>query len=276
MENLYGFLQNEINPALEQIEKIPALFHARHSLTMEKGYVYLLVVVSGSCNLYLGKQSVRLEGTSVYCFQEPQDRCFVADATAELELYLLGISGIEVLNPYMETACREQKPVEIYEEDRNILRMALPAIRKRGAVFDPMENLLCRQMLLAVLLVFIKNIRKEERVIGKKEDLCGSIKQYIDENYTEDISLNSISRHFFVTPNYVSHIFKEKFGVSPIKYLINKRIILAKHLLMSSNDSVNQIALEVGYDNPAYFSTIFRKTVGVSLANYRLALQRNI
>lgn len=80
----------------------------------------LLIGVSGACNLYLGKQSVCLEETGVYCFQKPQERCFVADATAELELYLLGISGIEVLNPYMETACREQKPVEIYEEDRPI------------------------------------------------------------------------------------------------------------------------------------------------------------
>ena len=99
---------------------------------------------------------------------------------------------------------------------------------------------------------------------------------YIDQNYTEDISLGSIAAEFFISTDHLSHIFKSRFGVSPINYLINRRIIKAQTLLANTSESVNTISGIVGYDNVSYFSTLFRKVVGMTPANFRLESRRNI
>lgn len=109
-----------------------------------------------------------------------------------------------------------------------------------------------------------------------QEDLPVSVKMYIDQNYTEDISLGSIAAEFFISTDHLSHIFKSRFGVSPINYLINRRIIKAQTLLANTSESVNTISGIVGYDNVSYFSTLFRKVVGMTPANFRLESRRNI
>lgn len=58
-------------------------------------------------------------------------------------------------------------------------------------------------------------------------------------------------------------------GVSPIQYLINKRIAHAKHLLSTSDMPIAKIATECGYDDPVYFSQVFKRITGYSPTEYR-------
>jgi two-component system response regulator YesN len=72
-----------------------------------------------------------------------------------------------------------------------------------------------------------------------------------------------------VSENYLGRIFQQELGLSPMEYLNRYRIKEAKALLSQTGASITEIAAQVGFDDPAYFSRAFRKQVGFSPRAYR-------
>jgi YesN/AraC family two-component response regulator len=101
------------------------------------------------------------------------------------------------------------------------------------------------------------------------ELLTARIKQYIDLHYDEGLTLQSIGDALHVNMYYLSHVFKDNTGYAPMQYIMRRRIGEAQSLLISTKDSITQIAGMVGYDNPCHFNTIFAKYVGMSPSKYR-------
>ena len=104
---------------------------------------------------------------------------------------------------------------------------------------------------------------------------CIRIKEYIDKNFTSDMNLSQLSSAVYISQTYISHIFKAEMGVSPIQYLINKRIAHAKRLLSTNDMPIAQIATECGYDDPVYFSQVFKRITGYSPKEYRKIYQKS-
>ncbi|MCH4888541.1 response regulator [Acidaminobacter sp. JC074] len=94
-------------------------------------------------------------------------------------------------------------------------------------------------------------------------------KTYIDENFDKDIGLNDVSKEVSISPQYFSTIFKEELGLNFIEYLRNKRVEVAKELLRDKKFSVKEICYKVGYNDPNYFSRLFKKLVGVSPTEFK-------
>lgn len=101
------------------------------------------------------------------------------------------------------------------------------------------------------------------------------VKEFIDSRYMEEISLQRLANEFFISPDYLSHVYKEHIGSSPINYLIMVRIGHAKKLLLTSDLSVQEIAKSVGYNNANYFSILFRKATGLSPTTFALVSNRD-
>jgi len=93
---------------------------------------------------------------------------------------------------------------------------------------------------------------------------------YIDEHFADDdISLNTIAKQVNVSANYFSAVFSQETGETFIEYLTKKRMEKAKQLLRQTSMRSGEIAFQVGYKDPRYFSFIFRKTVGCTPRDYR-------
>ena len=95
------------------------------------------------------------------------------------------------------------------------------------------------------------------------------IKEYIDKNYAEPITLQSMGEALNISPYYLSHVFKEMSGYSPMQYLLRRRIGEAQTLLISTDLPVTTIAGMVGYDTQSYFNLQFSKNVGMPPKKYR-------
>lgn len=105
--------------------------------------------------------------------------------------------------------------------------------------------------------------------------LSSLIKDYIDKNYHKNITLESLSEQFFVSANHISHEMKKDLNVSPINYLIDRRIGEAQRYLVFTNKSINEISELAGYDNPSYFNRLFLKKTGVTAARFRQDSKNN-
>jgi two-component system response regulator YesN len=103
-------------------------------------------------------------------------------------------------------------------------------------------------------------------------DVMIQIKQYIRDHAHEDISLEIISGMVQLSPFYVSKMFKEQFSTNYIDFLTECRIEKAKDLLGDPDKSLKEITYDIGYNDPNYFSRVFKKMTNLSPTDYRKEL----
>ncbi|MBP3312985.1 MAG: response regulator transcription factor [Butyricicoccus sp.] len=106
------------------------------------------------------------------------------------------------------------------------------------------------------------------------EHLILSVKAYVDSHYGEALSLDQLAQQFYLSPSYLSRIFKRETGVNLSTYLQNVRIDAAKTLLRTSNLKSYEVAERVGINDPVYFSRIFKKITGFKPKDYRHSVQK--
>lgn len=102
-----------------------------------------------------------------------------------------------------------------------------------------------------------------------ENSLVQRAKEYINENYRKDLSLDELSRELDISPYYFSKLFKEETGSNFVEYLTGLRMDRAKELLKDESLSMKEICAAIGYSDPNYFSRIFKKNVGLTPTEYR-------
>lgn len=95
------------------------------------------------------------------------------------------------------------------------------------------------------------------------------IADYLNEHYTESITLDDLADHFYISKYYLSREFKKEYGITIIQYLLTKKITYAKELLRYSNSSIEEIAVLCGISDPSYFNKVFRKLEDCTASEYR-------
>ena len=100
---------------------------------------------------------------------------------------------------------------------------------------------------------------------GEEDNLIATIEKYIKQNYTDpSMGLNKISDEFRISESYFSHMFKEKTGVNFSTYLENIRMTEAARLIQTTDVSLNELYIAVGYNNSTSFRRAFKKVYGVT------------
>ena len=101
-------------------------------------------------------------------------------------------------------------------------------------------------------------------------DILGRAVDYIDSHFTDDtLSLNTVAKEVNISANYLSAVFSQEMKSTFVEYVTSKRMSLAKELLRTTDKHSGEIALEVGYKDPHYFSFLFKKTQGMTTREYR-------
>jgi len=112
---------------------------------------------------------------------------------------------------------------------------------------------------------------KEQGFINTKyrSRIVNCAKEYIDKNYTKNISISTIAEYLHLTPNYVSLLFKQEMGMTIMSYITQLRMNKALKLLKESNLKVSEVADSVGYKDPNYFSKLFKRYYGYNPSDFR-------
>ncbi len=184
-----------------------------------------------------------------------------------LEYIVLGIEGIEILfdqkdHGYTMLKCGPQR-----EELLSLMQLLLREIDAREDGCEMVCQDLTEVLLVKIVRMASVSLRLTAPPAESKE--CATAKRYIDENYSESITLDKLAEIAHVNKYYLSHSFKNEYKVSPIDYLMKRRITEAKALLTSTDFSLTQIAEQIGFGSLAYFSKCFRKIEGTRPNEYR-------
>ncbi|NWF59025.1 MAG: helix-turn-helix transcriptional regulator [Fischerella sp.] len=93
--------------------------------------------------------------------------------------------------------------------------------------------------------------------------------EYINENLEQDLTLAEIAAAVGMSMYHFSRLFKQSTGLSPHQYVMNCRIEKAKKLLVLSEETINQICQQVGFQNQSHFTSVFRRLIGITPKVYR-------
>lgn len=187
-----------------------------------------------------------------------------------LDVMMPGLTGIELLREIKKMNPNQKVIIFTGCDSKDIVIEALrgQADEYMDKPFDIKEAKKIFERLLS---------RKESFAEEETTDIKRKIKQaqrLIERNYNKSILLRDIAREIFLSPKYLSRIFKEKTGRSFNKYKIAFRIQAAKQLLKKTELTISQIAYKVGYQNPESFMKIFKKFTGVVPSQYRVGTKR--
>ena len=127
----------------------------------------------------------------------------------------------------------------------------------------------CADMPMRDILPRLSRAVQPQVYSQKSPDKLDAVLEYVNDHYAANISLEDIAQKFNLTPNYLSTLFKRRFGVKFTDYLTDLRLNRAKQLLAGSNLSVRAISEQVGYFSQSHFNKVFQKKENCSPLEYR-------
>lgn len=211
-------------------------------LILNPGVMHQALIIEGNAtpntDFYVAASDFQLEGLAVSTLPLPTGEP-VLHTTGELRQKLFRIcSSMDAEN----TACR---PGHYYMMKAYTLQMLTLIIREQ---FEPVERASGRTF------DYVNKKYVVEQIIG-----------YFEDHYSEKISLDQIADNMYLSPFYISKIFKSETGDTPIRHLINIRLEKAKEILQKGECScIQEVAASVGYDDAYHFSKLFKKRFGIS------------
>ncbi len=134
--------------------------------------------------------------------------------------------------------------------------------------FYKLENVdLFYQWMLNNICVVIEHMK--ERSLHRAGEIVEKVKNYIRDNIGNDLSLNVLSKNVFLSPAYLSRIFKEETGINITEYINENRMNEAKELILNTDLNIEQIAKKTGYNSVNYFNNKFKETYGEPPKKYK-------
>lgn len=149
---------------------------------------------------------------------------------------------------------------------KNILLQLIDLASNENAISELLSSNLLNTLVTYALTLEKVDIKNNRNISSKK---INQIKQHIDKNFQQKLSLDNIAKKFYISKYYMSREFKKNYGITINIYIINKRITLAKELLRFTDKSIYEIGQLCGVNDSSYLNKVFQKNESMSPSEYR-------
>jgi AraC-like DNA-binding protein/mannose-6-phosphate isomerase-like protein (cupin superfamily) len=139
-------------------------------------------------------------------------------------------------------------------------------------------ELLCRTLIAELCIIMLRRINSPDSEsllsfasTSRSENVVRKARGFVEKHFRKPISLADVAHYVALSPNYLANLFKHKTDITIMGYLTGLRIREAQRLLTRTDKTVAEIAFEVGYNSPYYFSRQFRSETSLSPREYRMS-----
>lgn len=257
-------------------------------------FTEIFFVTGGTGKFFIENQAFEVKKGNLVVINQNIAHSELSDSDNPLEYIVLGMSHVNFshnqdknnikdsfkINLFPEDSINiQQEDYRLYDYSKHeeeilfLLRRMIKELEEKkdnymNIVYNLYEAVLVyimRSMSFKPVLVYDRRIPKE----------LARVKRYIDNNYSSPITLDYLVDIAHMNKYYLSHEFKKTFGISPIKYLINRRVQISKELLRSTDYTLVEIANTCGFSSQSYFNQCFIKNVGMNPTKFRELLLKN-
>ena len=264
-----------IGSAVERLVAIPDAYKTAANLLQKVSGVSVGQVINVSDTAQITADIVQFNGLFSQDFQQRVQCVTPQEVPALLDETLSGPEGAQFDSMLM----RYYALIDILKIAVHIIARSTPGtnskdiaarLSERYDVFAASGNRKAFRETAEGLLCAALSARQDAQNEMKYSHVISRAEKYVAENYCDpNISLISVARHVGMSAAHFSTVFSQTMGRSFINYLTAMRLEKAKQLLTATNMKLSDIALEIGYNEPNYFSHVFRKTEGITPKEYR-------
>lgn len=233
---------------------------------------YLIhLVLSGKGTFRLENRTFELQKGAVFLIKPSQLCQYQADEEDPWEYCWVGFNGACANKLVSRLPFSDTMPVHQARNPETLHGILMDLYRSRGMEAQD------EAAMVGYLYLFISALMKETREAeprassSSSQYVLNAIK-YIQFNYSHDISIDDVAKSVGVSRSHLYRVFMSNVGKSPIDYLTEYRIGEACNLLRTSNLSIAEVAISVGFFDQFYFSRVFKKSVGVPPSRYLASL----
>ncbi len=248
---------------LQTVKKLPT-WRPRGRLDYQ-----LLYVVSGKAHFYFDDAERIVTAGHMVLFQPRQEQHYEYFGTDKAEVYWVHFTGSNVKNILRRYDIPLDTPVLYSGASAIYAYLFKEMINELQTCRTGYEELLA--MYLRQILILVQRTRQEHRtsINTHIQEEMEYARRYFNEHYNEQISIEDYAQSRNMSVSWFQRSFKQIVNYSPMQYILTIRMNNAASLLESTDYSMAEISAIVGYDNPLYFSRLFKKQKGVSPSEYR-------
>lgn len=241
-----------------------ASYHYRKRANGAEQHI-LLYCFDGKGNIEINNINYRIEAGNYILIPKKTAHVYQADGIMPWTIYWVHFfgTGADQLIAQLDN----YKGYAGFGEERNVLFNTIYNRLERGF---SRENIiyanLCFHQYIAEFIYADKHIASDKTV---ENDKVEEVIDFMRNNIEKTLSLKEIALAVYLSPSYLSAIFKKKTGTSPIDYFNQLKIQKTTQYLLFTNLRINEIAQKIGINDPYYFSRLFSNIMGISPKQYR-------
>ncbi|MCI8577603.1 MAG: AraC family transcriptional regulator [Lachnospiraceae bacterium] len=231
----------------------------------------ILYIASGKAHFYFDKSEEDTVVTAghmvLYRPKEPQR--YVYYGTEQTEVYWVHFTGSNVTNILRHYGItKEMRVIETGTslEYTRLFRQMILELQKCQDYYPELLTILLLQLLIHIQRQTGRDHRRKDAYL--EAEMEHAI-EFFNEHYNTDINIEEYAASRGMSVSWFIRNFKQYTHTTPMQYLVERRMTNAQMLLETTNYNITEIGSLVGYDNPLYFSRIFKKQKGMSPSEYR-------
>lgn len=229
----------------------------------------IIYIAAGKGHFILDGKEVIVPAGSMVLFQPKQVQDYFYLGKDKTQVWFVHFTGREVRNILRHYEIPTDGYIlhtGISREYEDLFRRMRDELVRCSWGYEEMLTYLFRELLMTMHRRMTENA---PRVSGFIQDEIDRARAFFDEHYNEEISIEQYAVSRNMSTSWFNRSFRSAVGTSPMQYILDVRIRNAQTLLETTDYSVGNIASLVGYENPMYFSRLFRKAKGLSPSKYR-------
>lgn len=229
----------------------------------------LLYIAAGKAHFFFeeNKEEIVTAGHMVlYCPKEMQKYIYYAED--QTEVYWVHFTGNDVkriLKEYGFSLSEHVFYTGTSPEYQVLFRKIIQELQLCKPCYEELLSMLLRQ----IFILTNRQFSEGNRLNSYAQNEIELATHYFNEHYNTNISIEEYAASKHMSPCWFIRNFKHYNKITPLNYILGLRITNAQNLLESTSYNVTEIASIVGYDNPLYFSRLFKKQTGLSPSDYR-------
>lgn len=231
----------------------------------------IIYIASGKAHFHFGnpENETIVPAGNIVLFRPKEFQKYEYYGIDKTEVYWIHFTGNDVKNILRKYGFPDDKrifPVGTSLEYERVFKRIIMELQRCQDDYEEMLALLLRHL----LIIFHRELTREHilknEYLDSEMDIAAS---YFNENYNRDINIEEYAVSRGMSVSWFIRNFKKYTGTTPMQFITSIRITNAQMLLETTNYAINEIARIVGYDNPLYFSRLFRKQKGCPPSHYR-------
>lgn len=234
-----------------------------HSYGPEIRTHFLIVYIKeGNATLFRKNGNIRLHSGQLLVMFPNEYVHYEVDKDSMWTISWIGVFGNKVMEFLNQSGITPDNPIcqiKLTSRIDNLME-EIYNISLSNALFDKIK---C----IGLLYEFFSEIIYNEN-IPIKPDYVTEAKHIIEYNFDKDITVSQISAMLHIQPCYFTRVFTESMGVSPKKYILERKLQRAVQLMKNTNYTLIEISNSVGIYDSLYFSRLFKKKMGISPSEY--------